>query len=118
MTSSEYFLATGCHGYFIEIFFYFTNTGKICDNPLLQDTGTFPDSVFSGVGNEYKDARITGGGWCPNTPSSVYLVIDLQKEYHITGVIIMPDKDQTKYSHLHYLEYRRDGYTYWRSIKV
>jgi hypothetical protein len=124
-TDNQFFPRAADASYFIEIF-YFTNTGKICDNPLLYDTRTFPDSIFSGRDNtgartEYKDARITSGGWCPSsyTRSSVYLLLDLQKEYHITGVLIMSDKDQTKHSRVHTLEYSRErGRRYTNSGKV
>ena len=93
-----------------EYFFIFT-AGKMCNNPQLRDTGNFPDSVFSGQGdsrNKYKDARITRRGWCPLGSSSVYLLLDLQKEYHITGIVVMADKAQTKWSGSYSLKYGRN----------
>jgi hypothetical protein len=83
-----------------DLFFILT-TGQICNSPLLQNKNTFPDSAFSGSGdssNKYKDARITKGGWCPSGSGSAYLLLDLQKEYHITQVVVMADKEQTKWS--------------------
>ena len=75
--------------------------GKICDDePLLEGIHhTFPNKVFSGSGgsNDYDNARITGSGWCPSSSDS-YLSLDLQKEYHITRVVVMGDSDQTKWS--------------------
>ncbi|CAB4005658.1 Venom prothrombin activator pseutarin-C non-catalytic subunit [Paramuricea clavata] len=83
---------------------------KICDKPLLNDKRTFPDSVFSGSGDlyrKYKYARITGGGWCPWRSDS-YLLIDLHKEYHITRVVVMGDRDQTMWSRSYSLKYSHD----------
>ena len=65
------------------------NLGKICNKPLLQKQTDFPDHVFSGSfpSNNSKEARITGKGWC--APPGSYLLIDLQREYHITQVVTM-----------------------------
>ena len=74
--------------------------GKICDEPLLEGIHhIFPNKVFSGsVGsNDYDNARFTRRGWCPSSSGS-YLSLDLQKEYHITRVVVMGDSDQTKRS--------------------
>ncbi|XP_028402580.1 receptor-type tyrosine-protein phosphatase delta-like isoform X10 [Dendronephthya gigantea] len=81
---------------------------KICDNQLLNDESTFPDNIFRGNGgNSFHEARFTKGGWCSSTPGS-YLTIDLQKEYHITRVSVMGDKDQTKWSGSYSLKYSHD----------
>jgi hypothetical protein len=68
--------------------------------------------VFSGSDNsseEYKQARITKGGWCPSSnPDNAYLLLDLQKEYNIKGVVVMADHNQTKWSSSYSLEYGRD----------
>ena len=91
-------------------FFLFT-AGKICTNPLLHNTTAFPDSVFSGSGdssNTYKDARITKGGWCPSGSGTTYLLLDLQKEYHITQVVVMADEEQTEWSGSYSLNYSHD----------
>jgi hypothetical protein len=81
--------------------------GKICDELLLEGIHhTFPNKVFSGGGgsNDYGNARFTGSGWCPSRSDS-YLSLDLQKEYHITQVVVMGDKDQTKRSQSYSLKY-------------
>jgi hypothetical protein len=85
--------------------FIFT-AGKIWDKPLLNDKRTFPDNVFSGRGGSpnYPNARFTGNGWCSSTPGS-YLLLDLQNEYHLTQVVVMGDKDQTKWSSSYSLQY-------------
>ena len=108
---SDYIIASG--------FFTFT-VGKICDKPLLHNANAFPDSVFSGSGDSshnYKDARITGNGWCPSGSGSVYLLLDLQKEYHITRVVVMADKEQTNWSSSYSLKYSRDT-SFKNSVQV
>jgi hypothetical protein len=83
--------------YFLYLIF---TVGKICDKPLLEGIHrTFPNEVFSGNGgsNDYDNARFTGSGWCPSSSDS-YLSLDLQKEYHITQVMVMANKYQTKWS--------------------
>ena len=82
----------------------------MCDKPaLLQDRTTFPDSVFSGSGSHsFKMARITESGWCTTTSKPKYLLIDLQKEYHITRVVTMGNKNQTKWIGRFTLAYSRD----------
>ena len=84
--------------------------GEICDKPLLEDIHrTFPNKVFSGSGgsNDYQNARFTGRGWCPSRSGS-YLSLDLQKEYHITRVAVMGDRDQTKWSESYSMKYSHD----------
>ncbi|CAB4024817.1 retinoschisin-like isoform X2 [Paramuricea clavata] len=81
---------------------------KICDKPLLHDTNDFPDSVFSGSGDpndNYERARITKGGWCPWGSGTRYLMLDLQKQYHITQVVVMADSSQTRWSSSYSLKY-------------
>jgi hypothetical protein len=85
--------------------------GKVCDNPLLYDQRKFPDKVFSGSNSsseEYKHARITEGGWCPSESDDAYLLLDLQKEYHITEIVVMADHNQMKWSRSYSLEYGRN----------
>jgi hypothetical protein len=107
-------MAFGIHDFNLSPFLYFNYIGKICDNPLLYNESIFPDSVFSGYGNgrnspiKYKDARITNGGWCPTQYNFAYLYIDLKKEYHITQILVMTDKEQKEFSGLHYLKYGRE----------
>jgi hypothetical protein len=68
--------------------------GKICNKPLLQNARTFPDSVFSGSGGpNYQKARLTKAGWCASG-SRPYLLINLQKEYHLTQVVVITHKTQ------------------------
>ncbi|XP_028399358.1 uncharacterized protein LOC114522809 [Dendronephthya gigantea] len=83
---------------------------KICDKPaLLQDESTFADSVFSGSGSSgYSNARFTKDGWCTQTPQTHYLLIDLLKDYHITRVVTMGNKDQTKWSNQYTMTYSHD----------
>ena len=84
----------------------------MCDNPLLYDGSTFQDSHFNGSGSllsdEYKKARITNEGWCPTGAGSAFLLIDLQKEYHITQVVVMADKEQKMWSSSYSMEYGHD----------
>ena len=92
-------------------FLYFNCIGKVCDKPLLNDARTFPYNVFSGSGSssryKYARARITNVGWCPSM-SDPYLLLDLQKEYHITRVVVMGDRNQTKWSESYSMKYSRD----------
>ncbi|XP_028413335.1 uncharacterized protein LOC114536208 isoform X2 [Dendronephthya gigantea] len=84
-------------------------TCKICKNALLQNQTKFPDTVFSGGGSTnktmYKEARFSSDGWCPTESGDKYLQIDLQNEYHITQVLVMGDKNQTKWSRSYSLKY-------------
>ncbi|XP_028399530.1 uncharacterized protein LOC114522942 [Dendronephthya gigantea] len=86
--------------------------GKICENALLQNHTKFPDEIFSGSGSsdntKYKEARFSSDGWCPTESGDKYLKIDLQSEYHITRVVVMGDKDQTKWSGSYSLKYSHD----------
>ena len=94
--------------------------GKLCDNPLLRDARTFPESLFSGSGDSskrYKRARITGSGWCPSGSGTTYLLLDLQKEYHTTQVAVMADREQTKWSESYSMTYSHDK-SYKNSIQV
>ncbi|XP_028402430.1 uncharacterized protein LOC114525366 [Dendronephthya gigantea] len=87
-------------------------TCKICENPLLQNKTKFPNAVFSGSGStdntKYKEARFSSDGWCPTESGDKYLKINLQNEYHITRVMVMGDKDQTKWSGSYSLKYSHD----------
>ena len=83
----------------------------MCDNPLLHNRNIFPDSVFSGSGDSnkrYKFARITWHGWCPTGSGTTYLLLDLQKEYHITRVVVMGNRDQTKWSQSYSMTYSHE----------
>ena len=92
-----------------SIFFHIT-LGKMCNkSALLQDEITFPDSVFSGRSSAgYSNARFTKDGWCTQTSQTEYLLIDLQKEYHITQVVTMGNKDQTKWIDRYTMAYSHD----------
>ncbi|XP_028402429.1 uncharacterized protein LOC114525365 [Dendronephthya gigantea] len=83
--------------------------GKICENPLLENKTKFQDAIFSGRGStdnsKYKEARFFSDGWCPTESGDKYLKIDIQNEYHITRVMVMGDKDQTKWSGSYSLKY-------------
>jgi hypothetical protein len=81
--------------------------GKICNKPLLQNARTFPDNVFSGSGgSNYQNARLTRAGWCASG-SKPFLSINLQKEYHLTKVVVITDTTQR--SSTYSLTYRRAG---------
>ena len=73
----------------------FLNLGKICDKPVLKNLAK---SAFSGSGEsgDYEQGKFYNDGWC--TTESEYLSIDLQNEYHITQVVTMGDRNQTKWS--------------------
>jgi hypothetical protein len=88
-------------------FAYIFNVGQICKKPLLQDTSIFPDYVFTGRGGRnYQNARLTKAGWCASG-SRPYLSINLQKEYHLTQVVVITDKTQR--SSTYSLTYGRTG---------
>ncbi|CAB4004623.1 Receptor-type tyrosine- phosphatase F [Paramuricea clavata] len=79
---------------------------KICDNPLLQNVTTFPDSVFSGSGSSnFKDARFSGNGWCAAGSGNNYILLDLQKEYHIAQIVVMGNENQTTWSDSYSLKF-------------
>ena len=61
--------------------------------------------------NGYKNAGIKSNGWCTSGPDS-YLLLDLQKEYHITQVVVMGDKEQTEWSNSYSFKYSRDKINY------
>ena len=104
-----------CHIYISSFF----TLGKVCDKPLLRNTSIFPpdSAVYSGSGdpnNGYKNAGITSNGWCASGSDS-YLLLDLKKEYHIMQVVVMGDKEQTKWSNSYLFKYSRDNITYKNS---
>ena len=71
----------------------------------------FPNDVFSGNGNsnDYHQARFQMNGWCTSgTESNQYLLINLQREYHITRVVTMGDKNQTSWNDSYTLRYSRE----------
>ena len=91
----------------------------MCERPLLYHERLFPDSVFSGNGdsdNRYHEARVTKEGWCPSGSSS-NLLIDLQKDYHITQIVVMADKEQRKWSSSYSLKYSHNT-SYKNSVQV
>ena len=93
----------------------FFTSGKMCDKPLLRKTSISP--VYSGSGdlqNGYANAGIKSNGWCASGPDS-YLLLDLKKEYHITEVVVMGDKEQTKWSNSYSFKYSHDSITYKKS---
>ena len=49
-------------------------------------------------------ASFTSSGWCASG-SRPHLLIDLQKEHHIRQVVVMGNKDQTKWSESYILRY-------------
>ena len=69
--------------------------GKICDQPTIP---IIPAD---------HEASLKSSGWCASG-SVPFLLIDLGKEYHITRVITMGDRDQTKWSDSYSLRYSHD----------
>jgi hypothetical protein len=67
----------------------------------------FPYAVFSGSGgsSDYHQARFYGDGWCSSGSATDCLLIDLKNDYHITRVVTMGDKNQTKWSNSYSLKY-------------
>ena len=73
--------------------------GKVCDKPISSS------ATFSGSGStNYHMASFTRSGWCASG-TAPYLLIELRKEYHITRVVVMASKDQTKWSESYSLRY-------------
>ena len=97
---------------------FFFCVGEVCDKPLLKDGRIFPKRVFSGRGGYkyYYLARFDYDGWCASS-SRAYLLLDLQKEYHITQVVVMGNKEQTKWSESYVMFYSHDK-TYQNSEEV
>ena len=93
----------------MAVLYHFYYIGWICDrdNPILQSS----NATFSGSGSEnYNRAQfynIHGIGWCASS-SIPYLMLDLRKEYHITRVVTMGNKDQTKWSVSYLMKYSHD----------
>ena len=76
--------------------------GKVCDKPIVSN------ATFSGSDStNYNMASFTSSGWCASG-SSPYLFIDLRKEYHITRVVVMGNRYQTKWSESYLLRYSHD----------
>ena len=90
----------------LSFYFYFSrHAGKICNKPLLKYERNFPNQVFSGKGSSgYQNARFSGSGWCAPI-FGTYLLLDLQKEYHITHVAILGNRDQTMWSSSYAMQY-------------
>ncbi|XP_028417344.1 receptor-type tyrosine-protein phosphatase F-like [Dendronephthya gigantea] len=82
---------------------------KMCNKPeLLQNQATFSDSFVSGSGSHsFMNARFDRTGWCND--GRKYLLIDLQKEYHITRVVTMGNRDQTKWISKYTMAYSHDN---------
>ncbi|CAB4010349.1 neuronal cell adhesion molecule isoform X1 [Paramuricea clavata] len=83
---------------------------KICDKPLsLSDDNKFSrNKVFSGSGGSkyYGNVRSNRVGWCASGSTS-YLLLDLQKEYHLTHVMVIADRKQTKWSNSYSMKHSR-----------
>ncbi|CAB4042576.1 retinoschisin-like, partial, partial [Paramuricea clavata] len=79
---------------------------KICDNPILQDL-TAAWTVSGSGSQNYSRSLFNSLGWCASG-SSPYLMLDLRKEYHVTRVVTMGNKDQTKWSESYSLKYSYD----------
>ena len=85
--------------------------GKVCYNPLSSAT-------FSGFGSKnYNMASFTSSGWC-SSGSAPYLFIDLGNEYHITRVVVMGNKEQTKWSESYSLRYSHSQTLVHRSTPI
>ena len=78
---------------------------KICNKPLLTCARTFANKVFSGKGgSDYQNAKFSRSGWCAPTLGT-YLLLDLHKEYHITHVALLGNRDQTMWSSSYAMQY-------------
>ena len=62
-------------------------------------------------------ASFFGPGWCASG-SAPYHLIDLEKEYHITQVVVMGNREQTKWSDSYSLRYSHSQTLVYRSISV
>ena len=101
-----------------QLFFITPTVGKVCDrdNRILRNS----NAIFSGSGSEnYNRARFYdyGTGWCASG-FMPYLMLDLRKEYRITRVVTMGNRDQTKWSESYSMQYSHDKTLVDRSSAV
>ncbi|XP_028416881.1 uncharacterized protein LOC114541103 isoform X2 [Dendronephthya gigantea] len=75
---------------------------KMCQNSVVENI----TSYVNGIGSDnYSEIRFAGDGWCPRRSGEKYILLDLQKDYHITRVVVMGNKDQTKWGRSYTLKY-------------
>ena len=84
----------------------FNFIGKLCDKPLLDSDKIAPKPLFSGSnGSQIFKSTLYSKliSWCAKSGS--YLLLDLQKEYHIMKVLTVGDKQRNKWSESYSLKY-------------
>ena len=91
--------------------------GKICENPILE---SIPNTAFSGSGGSsgYEQATFYKDGWCSTGAGGEYILIDLQKEYHVTRIVTMGDKNQTVWSESYAMSYSHNSSVDQNSTQV
>ena len=88
------------------MYILFNFIGKLCDKPLLNSDKITPKPLFSGSnGSQILKNKLFSKliSWCAKSGS--YLLLDLQKEYHIMKVLTVGDKKQNKWSESYSLKY-------------
>ena len=88
--------------------------GKICSQPLLEDSGKFRNSIFKAsksIDNHTPEkARFSSGSsWCTSSNVDNYLDIDLGVVYVINSVTIFGDAVSKNCVTSYKLSYTRDG---------
>ena len=74
--------------------------------------------MFSGTGgSDYRNARFSESGWCASKSHS-YLLLDLQKEYHLTHVVVMGNQHQTIWSTSYSMQYGRAEFSVERGYVI
>lgn len=71
------------------------NIGEVCPhNTIIQDKTVYSSNAFRKY--NFTKARFGENGWCTKNGEEEYLLIDLEKEYQITRVVTMGDRDLQK----------------------
>ena len=92
--------------------------GTLCDEPLLQNTAQFPDTIFSTSDSNGPEARLSNSGWCPKSSGTQYLQIDLQRDFFISHIATFGDKEQTKWATSYDIQYSRTSGELGSSAKM
>ena len=88
--------------------------GKICSQPLLEDSGKFTDSIFTAsnsIDNHTPEkARLfSRSSWCTSSNGESHLDIDFGVVYVINGVTIFGDAVSENWVTSYKLSYTRNG---------
>ena len=88
--------------------------GKICSQPLLEDSGKFTDSIFTAsnsIDNHTPEkARLfSRSSWCASSNVENHLDIDFGVVYVINSVTIFGDAVSENWVTSYKLSYTRDG---------